>query len=66
MNEVLRTVSGLVRGGFLGSKADMTLADLALMASYSSLRASKLVDHKSFWYVEAWFKRCKGQVSNMI
>ena len=62
VNEVLRTVSNFVRGGFVGSKADMTLADLALLASYSSLRACKLVDHKSFWYVEAWFKRCKNQV----
>ena len=44
------------------SKANMTLADLAFMATYSTLRASKLVDHKSFWYVEAWFKRCKNQV----
>ena len=62
VNEVLKTVSSLVRGGFVGSKAHMTLADLAFMATYSSLRASKLVDHKSFWYVEAWFKRCKNQV----
>ena len=62
MNEALKTVSSLVRGGFVGSKANMTLADLAFMATYSTLRASKLVDHKSFWYVEAWFKRCKNQV----
>jgi len=62
VNEALKTVSSLVRGGFVGSKAHMTLADLAFMATYSSLRASKLVDHKSFWYVEAWFKRCKNQI----
>ena len=62
VNEALKTVSNLVRGGFAGSKASMTVADLALMATYSSLRACKLVDHKSFWYVEAWFKRCRNQV----
>ena len=62
VNEVLKTVSSLVRGGFVGSKANMTVADLAFMATYSTLRACKLVDHKSFWYVEAWFKRCKNQI----
>ena len=62
VNEALKAVSSLVRGGFAGSKASMTVADLALMATYSSLRACKLVDHKSFWYVEAWFKRCRNQV----
>ena len=62
VNEALKAVSNLVRGGFAGSKASMTVADLALMATYSSLRACKLVDHKSFWYVEAWFKRCRNQV----
>ena len=62
MNEVLKTVSSLVRGGFVGSKGNMTVADLAFMATYSSLRACKLVDHKSFWYVEAWYKRCRSQV----
>ncbi len=63
MNEALRHLSNYVRGGFAGGMPHMTLADIALMASYSTLRATKLVDHKSNWYVEAWFKRCKSLVS---
>ena len=58
LDEVLRWLCEMVRTGFCAATARPTVADLALMASYASLRRCDVVDLSSkYRMAEAWFNR---------
>nr|QTW43614.1 GSTdelta/epsilon3 [Eurytemora affinis] len=70
LKETLGWLDGYVAGGkFAAGTTCITVADLALVATYSTLKNTvatqkDLLDVSAFKNVEAWFEKCKGVIPN--
>jgi len=63
--EVLGWVNDFVADGKFAAGTDkITLGDLSLLATYSTIKASGCVDLSSYANLEAWFEKCKGLIPN--
>ena len=50
--------------GFVANSKEMTVADLAVLANYTTLKECDLLPEESYPYVDAWEKGCKNLVKN--
>jgi len=67
VKENLGWLDGFVKDGkFSAGNEDMTIGDLALLATYSTMRAADLpgIDLAEYKNVEAWYERCCKLVPN--
>jgi len=67
MKEILGWFEGFVKDGkFSAGTAYLTIADLSLLATYSTMKACKIpgVDLAQYRGVEAWYQKCVKQVPN--
>jgi len=65
LTEVLGWVDGFVAGGkMVAGTEQMTLADLAMMATYATLKECELTDLSKYTNIEAWFAKCQKLVPN--
>ncbi len=60
--EILPWVTGFVKSGYAAGTKHMTLADLSLISTYSTLKEMKCVDLRKYPFLESWFQRCKTQI----
>jgi len=65
LKEVLGWMDGFVKDGkFSAGNDEMTIGDLALLATYSTMKAAGVVDLSEFSNAEAWFGKCCALVPN--
>jgi len=65
LKEVLGWMDGFVKDGKFSARNDeMTIGDLALLATYSTVKAAGVVDLSEFSNAEAWFEKCCALVPN--
>ena len=50
--------------GFVARSKDLTVADLAILSNYTTLRACGVIPTKDYPKVEAWAERCQKLVKN--
>jgi len=49
---------------FSAGTTDMTIADISLMATFSTLKASECHDTSKYTEIEKWFTKCKALIPN--
>jgi len=67
LKEVLDWLDGFVKDGkFSAGNDDLTIGDLSLLATYSTMKAAELadVDLSQYSNAEAWFEKCVKLVPN--
>jgi len=67
VKEVLGWVDGFVKDGkFSAGNDEMTIGDLALLATYSTMKAAELpeIDLAEYSNLEAWYEKCVKLVPN--
>ena len=65
LKEVLGWMDGFVKDGkFSAGNDEMTIGDLALLATYSTMKAAGVVNLSEFSNAEAWFGKCCALVPN--
>jgi len=67
LKEVLGWLDGFVKDGkFSAGNDDLTIGDLALVATYSTMKAAELadIDLSQYSNAEAWFEKCVKLVPN--
>lgn len=62
VEECLKWVQDMVRKGYVAGGQSMTVADVVLIASISTLKACGIVDVRKYNFIESWFNRCKNQI----
>nr|ALS04353.1 glutathione S-transferase delta-epsilon 2 [Acartia pacifica]ALS04354.1 glutathione S-transferase delta-epsilon 2 [Acartia pacifica] len=63
--EVLGWLNGFVAGGeFVAGTNHLTIADISLLATYSTISAAGITDLTKYPEAEAWFKKCADQIPN--
>lgn len=60
--EILGWVTSMVRGGFVAGTPQMTIADISMVSTYSTLKELGVIDTRTYPFLEAWFQRCKQQI----
>jgi len=65
LEEVLGWVNGYVAGGkFIAGTDQMTIADIACVATLSTLLATEAFDVSKYTDMNAWYEKCKGLIPN--
>jgi len=65
LKEVLGWVDGFVADGKFAAGTDhLTIGDIALIATYSTIHASGYIDLSEYKNAEAWFEKCKALIPN--
>jgi len=65
LKEVLGWLNGFVSGDtFAAGTADLTIADIALVATFSTIKATGCVDLADYPETEKWLTKCQGLIPN--
>jgi len=65
LQEVLGWVDGFVADGKFAAGTDhMTLADISLLATYTTIKATEYIDLSEYKNAEAWLEKCKALIPN--
>lgn len=65
LKEVLGWLNGFVADGkFAAGTDDMTIADIALLATFSTIKATEAVDLSSYADIEKWAAKCQELIPN--
>ena len=67
MKEILGWFEGFLKGGkFSAGTEYLTIADLSLLATYSTMKACRIpgLDLAQYRGIEAWYQRCVKQIPN--
>jgi len=65
LQEVLGWLNGFVADGkFSAGTTEMTIGDIALVGTYSTLKACGFVDLSKFPNTEEWYEKCVGLIPN--
>lgn len=62
--EVLGWVNKMVKSGYVAGTEQMSLADLSLVSTFSTLKHLGSIDTRKYPFIEAWYQRCKQQIPN--
>lgn len=64
LKEMLGIFDKYVAGGFVAGTDCLTVADLSLVATYSSIVATECIDLSEYKNANAWLEKCKGLIPN--
>ena len=65
IKEIMQWLDDYVKPtGFVAKSKDITVADLAILSNYTTLRACGVIPTKDYPNVEAWAQRCQKIIKN--